>query len=703
MDTYTNPIARFGDYADPFVLRHAGRYYLYCTNPDLRCWSSDDLVHWRAEGPVIALDTFPGLIPFAPEVTYADGVFYLLTSPTGVGHFVLTADTPTGPFKRVSGNVGHAIDGHVLIDDDGTWYVYWAGDEGIWGARMVSAVEWGEPVFTGVTMSGWTEGPFVVKYEGRYHLTATGIHYLNPAYRIDAWVSDRPLDGYEPGPYNPWLINTTGPVVGLGHSSTVRGPDLVSHWLAYHNLNPDRSRDLDIDRVVWADGHMVVLGPSRVGAAPEAPDRACRWVDSADFAQWDVARGDLRVEAGCGVLTDGPPPSGAALAVWGDSGVPGCYTTEHTWSAEAATYGVAGLAGGAVTWAIEVDAVTGVLRVRRNAAAIAAVPLPTPYTHGVTHCLRVESDAVTRVWLDNRLMLTTGPLPAEALGYQVTDGTLRILHAALTRTTEARAGRTAPKPAPGRFPAALSATDQPLTYTLLVAGAGPHNLYVTGRFEAGTTLGVRLDDAGETLHRIESATALATVPLDLTPGPHTLTLAPEPATRLDLIEIRPAPASREGYVSPAPPALTGYGKHLVGDPYWHDYTLAATVRLGDDATDPGAHADLLFRVAQPAEGGEGKDPVLGLNFFCGYSLQFHPDALRLARHAYDETIVAEVRVTLPDGPHKVIIDVRGSRITARAGALTLTYDDPHPHPIGQAGLRAAGRTITLSDLTITLV
>ncbi|HEV7741435.1 MAG TPA: family 43 glycosylhydrolase, partial [Pseudolysinimonas sp.] len=83
MKTYRNPVARAGDFADPFVLRHDGRYYLYCTNPDLRCWSSDELVNWRLEGPAIAADAFPGLVPFAPEVVYSDGAFFMYTSPSG--------------------------------------------------------------------------------------------------------------------------------------------------------------------------------------------------------------------------------------------------------------------------------------------------------------------------------------------------------------------------------------------------------------------------------------------------------------------------------------------------------------------------------------------------------------------------------------------------------------------------------------------
>ena len=99
---YQNPIAKNGDFADPFALRWNGRYYLYCTNPDLRCWSSADLVHWRPEGPVIGPDVFPGLVPFAPEVVYSDGKFYLYTSPSGFGHYVLESERPTGPFRKIS-------------------------------------------------------------------------------------------------------------------------------------------------------------------------------------------------------------------------------------------------------------------------------------------------------------------------------------------------------------------------------------------------------------------------------------------------------------------------------------------------------------------------------------------------------------------------------------------------------------------------
>ena len=51
------------------------RQYLYCTNPGVRCWQSDDLLHWTMMGEVVPEDEFPGLVPFAPEVVYENGWF----------------------------------------------------------------------------------------------------------------------------------------------------------------------------------------------------------------------------------------------------------------------------------------------------------------------------------------------------------------------------------------------------------------------------------------------------------------------------------------------------------------------------------------------------------------------------------------------------------------------------------------------------
>lgn len=61
-------------------------------------------------------------------------------------------------------------------------------------------------------------------------------------------------------------------MAGLGHSSTVGGPDLMSDWMFYHNLNPDKTRDLDLDRVLFHGSDSFLLGPTTAPMpAPQAP------------------------------------------------------------------------------------------------------------------------------------------------------------------------------------------------------------------------------------------------------------------------------------------------------------------------------------------------------------------------------------------------------------------------------------------------
>lgn len=444
MSVYRNPIARAGDFADPFVLRHDGRYYLYCTNPDVRCWSSDDLIHWRLEGATIPDDVFPDLVPFAPEVVYADGAFFMYTSPSGHGHIVLRADRPTGPFVPVSGNVGHAIDGNVLIDDDGRWYFYWAGDEGIWGCEMPSPTEFGEPVLTGIHMNGWTEGPYVAKRDGRYWMTLTGNHYLSAGYRIDAASSDHPLTGYRPEPLNPLLISTTGPVVGLGHSSSVRGPDLVSTWLAYHNLNPDASRDLDIDRQVWTPEGLQILGPTSAAPAPTPPDELCRW-NAAAAAAWTAGSNALIVQDAAGILTAG------AVAHW----------HVHPGERFTAELNLTGFGHG-----ILLDDRT--------------VPLPPEFAPGALHCWRLEADGdLLRIFIDGREQPVPpdAPRPPARIGVAAAGRPVRIGHVALTRTVPAVADRDAPRPVPGRFWAGTS-DEQAFEQPVFVQATGRYAIYV---------------------------------------------------------------------------------------------------------------------------------------------------------------------------------------------------------------------------------
>ncbi|MBO5649008.1 MAG: family 43 glycosylhydrolase, partial [Clostridia bacterium] len=117
--TYINPV-NTSEMGDPFVMRYNGMYYLYNTTAGTDCWTSEDLINWTYAGKCTS-DAFT-MIPYAPEVTYYNGKFYMCTSPDGLGHYILESDSPTGPFVTVTDNFGLSIDGNIFIDDNGDWY-----------------------------------------------------------------------------------------------------------------------------------------------------------------------------------------------------------------------------------------------------------------------------------------------------------------------------------------------------------------------------------------------------------------------------------------------------------------------------------------------------------------------------------------------------------------------------------------------------
>lgn len=655
MHLHHNPIARAGDFADPFVLRHDGRYYLYATNPDIRCWSSDDLLTWRLEGPAIADDVFPGLVPFAPEVVYADGAFYLYTSPSGQGHTVLRSESPTGPFVPVTGNVGHAIDGNVFVDDDGSRYFYWAGDEGIWGCAMPSPAEFGEPVFTGIHMNGWTEGPFVSKRDGVYLMTLTGNHYLSPGYRIDAAYSDHPLTGFRANPLNPLLVSTEAPILGLGHSSSVLGPDLVSTWMVYHNMNPDLTRDLDLDRQLGAGRDLVVLGPTTSAPAPAGPG-----------ASW---RGD----------TDVPLPAGP-------------FTAELTFSAA----GDAGYGIRAGDVAVRVDPAVGTV-----SAGAESSTLPAGYRHDVEHCwmLVTDGDALT-VLVDGRRQLDV-PLADALTGRLTLEGAVTAGYGALTATTAAHADAEAVKPVPGRFWISGSAdgTRAPavLEHLLHVQHPGPARVSIAGDYSPGDVVGLTVDGVEHEL-RVDRATRLVATDLELPGDAARLAvraLAGDPL--VSLVTVSPAATGSAAVF--AEERQEGWGKRLLDDATWADVELSASLGVGIDA--PGGHADLLLRASRLSEGGEGDDARLGIDFLLGYSVQLHADRIVLARHAYDSRVLASCELPVPPEPHDLVVRAVGSTLSVELdGDEVLRVDDDLAYPLGAVGLRTVDARLHVARLRV---
>jgi xylan 1,4-beta-xylosidase len=284
--SWTNPIRLKDEWeqyglGDPYVFKYNGTYYLYVSTRDtdagIKVWSSPDLVAWTYRGLCAEDPLTTGA--YAPEVKYWNGVFYMYTSPAGNGHYVLTSDSPTGPFRPATGNVGHSIDGTVFIDDDGQWYFYHAGPNGIEAARMSDPLTIEESLPTGAYMKGWTEGPTVWKRDGNYYMSYTGNHVFSPGYRVNIASSTSPVSGFVDVSGDPVLIRTEGKTVGLGHNSVVTGPDLDSQYMIYHNLEGPGIvgplRHMNMDRIVWNGMTPSVLGPTDTPQpAPELPSFA---------------------------------------------------------------------------------------------------------------------------------------------------------------------------------------------------------------------------------------------------------------------------------------------------------------------------------------------------------------------------------------------------------------------------------------------
>jgi hypothetical protein len=265
---------------DPYILKHRGVFYLYCSTKDretgIKCWSSRDLVDWKYAGLCATDPVTRGA--YAPEVIYWNGTFYMYTSPAGNGHYVLSGDSPTGPFEVISTNLGKSIDGSVFIDSDAKWYFYHASSQGIMGCEMSGPASIGADKNLNALMNNnWTEGPCVFRRNGKYYMIYTGNHVISLGYRIDYGMNNTgPINTYAPDEnQNPILLNTLGQHTGLGHGSVFTGPDLDSYYLTYHNLVSGAGpfRRLNFDRIAWNGDKMVLLGPTEFAQQnPEMPD-----------------------------------------------------------------------------------------------------------------------------------------------------------------------------------------------------------------------------------------------------------------------------------------------------------------------------------------------------------------------------------------------------------------------------------------------
>lgn len=296
---YKNPILPVGtECADPYILCHGGRYYLYSTNAPkegYRYWYSDDLVSWKEGGfCLLSADVFGTPTDtagfWAPEVYRIERggkecFLMLYTVNEHVGAAI--SESPEGPFVSPVDNwlvPSHcAIDPTLFTDDDGKTYLFYVGwggvDYGIYGRTIdLSDFSLGRETHIISPEKGkWetaegsvTEGPFVLKHNGTYYLTYSGNDYRSKKYAVGYATSDSPLGSYAKSDGNPILSQLpSNGVYGPGHHAFFTAADgtLLAVYHRHASADSVWPRVACIDRVRFVDvgdgpDRLVIVGPT---------------------------------------------------------------------------------------------------------------------------------------------------------------------------------------------------------------------------------------------------------------------------------------------------------------------------------------------------------------------------------------------------------------------------------------------------------
>lgn len=252
-----NPIIP-GYFADPSIVQHEGKFYLYVTADPwgadfLSCWVSSDFQNWTfntLNWPTKEACTSPlsnSNKVWAPSVIKKGDKFYMYIS-VGSEVWCGVADHPLGPWKNALGDKQmleydkteycHVIDAEVFIDDDQRAYLYW-GSGWNWTNGRCYVAELNDDMCTfktekkEITPSRYFEGPLVTKHNSKYYLSYSEGITMNDTYEVRYAISDSPMGEFVEAPNSPILkTNDSLNVYGPGHHTIFTYDD--KNYILYH-------------------------------------------------------------------------------------------------------------------------------------------------------------------------------------------------------------------------------------------------------------------------------------------------------------------------------------------------------------------------------------------------------------------------------------------------------------------------------------
>ena len=770
ISTYQNPILTaqteqawpgYG-FGDPFVMRYNGVYYLYCSTKDgsvgIKCWSSPDLVNWTYEGFCTSDKLTRGA--YAPEVYYYNGYFYMYTSPAGNGHYVLRSTSPTKGFQVVTPNMGMTIDGSVFMDNDGKWYFYCAGGGAmnVYDMTKPTQMRNGRPIPSVSVNGGWTEGGMVVYHDGYYYMTYTGNHVLSPSYRILYGVSDKSPVSFDGAmDNNPLLISTEEAVFGIGHSSTVKGPDLDSYYIVYHSLvNTLPNRNMNIDRIWFNGDRMEILGPTTDPCqVPDLPDVYHRFEPGASLKGWALT-GSLSTGGGLPLAADSmlvckTPFAGDFTAEYNvtkisEGGMAGAvfgYTDEKN-------FGVCCFSPAEQKVIIEIT-VNG-QTTSTEVATVRSFGEDTRFD--CLQSLQIErSGRDYTFYMNDRLLckIPDSDLAGGAIGYVTKGGAANFGFIGGTAAVGGKGGadqfKTVSEQA-GTIPAtdALEAYEtvtltggrrsvivrdgNTLSYRILASQAGGYDLSILCHNVPADGMGAEVLVDGKavaagTVSAVQDGTAtLILRGIGLTEGQHTLSVKWSGEGAVEkLCMLRSAEAceitkdyaeAEDGFRysdggwqitdgTLTMPGSGGFGKRLYGSPNMGDYTVEVTV-----TPKRAPNCGLLVRATNPGSPNflgtqdSREDAITATDWVMGYFVGLSPDGVVIGKQSYSYREIARAAGDFrPNTPYNLKVECAGATLRVFVdGKLYLEYTDPEPFTRGMAGVRTHNCAAVFDGLVI---
>lgn len=360
-----------GLYADPNIAVFGDRFYLYATTDGFAGWSgtkfsvfsSADLVNWTDHGVILDLETdisWADNSAWAPTIAERDGRWYFYfsggkaTGDTGKHLGVAVADSPTGPFRDALGRPlvpagtypGQMIDPAVFTDDDGRSYLYWGNGNAYQVELNDDMVSFDPAKVTSHRPTGYNEGAFVIKRDGRYYFMWSENDTRSEDYQVAYAVGDSPLGPWGPRQGVILRKDLSLGIKGTGHHSVVRVPGTDDWYIAYHRFaipNGDgMHRETTIDRLEFAaDGSIMPVVPTLESVEPIRPVNTAPMVIAVTGPTGPVAAG-TQVSVTATFTDTGADDTHRCVLVWGD-GSTAAGTIDGSTCVASHTYGEPGV------------------------------------------------------------------------------------------------------------------------------------------------------------------------------------------------------------------------------------------------------------------------------------------------------------------------------------------------------------------------